>query len=165
MKYDDLISTLYSLVYPRMIDMKLKSSQRNSSLFKCPHGHKLIEADHTKRKLKNGSHYSSTSYNCDICHHSFANSLSWHCSCTDSGFDKCAACLVFQLYNIDNNALNLASRDREKQQIRCRRDTIHAFARLQHSLFRFLTGGAAEDNNNNNELDLLPARQQSPSSN
>ena len=137
-----------------MIDKQMKNS---SSVFKCPQGHKLIDADHTKRKRKNGLPYNSSGYNCDICHQSFSNGNSWHCSCTDSGFDKCVACLVFQLYNIDNPILKLASRDKEKQQERYRRETIRNIVRLPRGLFRLLTGSIDEDNDND-DLDLLALR-------
>ncbi|CAF2369905.1 unnamed protein product [Rotaria sp. Silwood2] len=166
-KYHDLVSTLYSVLYPKMIDIQLKncsSTVRNSSIFKCPHGHKLIEADNTKRKRKNGSVYSSSSYNCDICHHSFADGQSWHCSCTDTGFDKCVACLVFQLYNIDNNVLKLASQDKEKQQEHYRRGSIRNIVHLPRGIFRLLTGNMGE-NEDNNDSSLLPLRNRAPFSN
>jgi hypothetical protein len=137
-----------------MIDKQIKNS---SSIFKCAHGHKLIEADYTKRKRKNGSLYNSPGYNCDICHHSFSNGSSWHCSCTDTGFDKCVACLVFQLYNIDNPTLKLASQDKEIQQERYRRETIRNIVRLPRGLFRLLTGNLDEDNDSDG-LDLLALR-------
>jgi len=159
-----------------MIDIQIKSSsskQRTSSIFKCPHGHKLIEADHTKRKRKNGSNYSSPGYNCDVCHRSFSNGQSWHCSCTDTGFDKCIACFVFQLYNIDDDILKLANRDKEKRQERYTRETIRNIVRLPQGLFRLLTRTIDEDNDDDDDddddddeddddLDLLALRHQSP---
>ncbi len=45
-----------------MIDIQLKNSptiQETSSIFQCPLGHKLIDADRTKRKRKNGTVYST----------------------------------------------------------------------------------------------------------
>jgi hypothetical protein len=172
-KYDDLVGTLYSTIYPKMIEIQIKNSsskQRNSSVFKCPHGHKLIEADHTKRKRKNGLAYSSAGYNCDVCHHSISNGQSWHCSCTDTGFDKCVSCFVFQLYDIDNHILKLANRDKEKQQERYRRETIRNIVRLPHGLFRLLTRTMGDDNDDDDDddddedddLDLLALRHQSP---
>ncbi|CAF3627747.1 unnamed protein product [Rotaria sordida] len=163
-KYNDLVSTLYSVLYPKMIDIQLKncsSTLRNSSIFKCPHGHKLIEADHTKRKRKNGTVYSSASYNCDICHHSFPNGQSWHCSCTDTGFDKCVGCLVFQLYSIDNNILKLASEDKEKQQEHYRRGSIRNIVHLPRGIFRLLTGHMGE-NEDDDDSSLLALRHQPP---
>lgn len=178
-KYDDLVSTLYCVLYPKMIDIQIKnasSKQRNSAVFKCPLGHKLIEADHTKRKRKNGLAYASAGYNCDICHYSYSNGLSWHCSCTDTGFDKCVACFVFQLYDINDHILKLANKDKEKQQQRYRRETIRNIVRLPHGLFRLLTrtidhddgdddeddDDDDDDNDDNDDLDLLALRHQSP---
>ena len=171
-KYDDLVAALYSAVYPKMIEIQIKnasSKQRNSSVFKCPQGHKLVEADHTNRNRKNGLPYSSVGYNCDICHHSISSGHSWHCSCTDSGFDKCVSCFVFQLYDIDNHALKLANRDKEKQQERFRRETIRNIVRLPHGLFRLLTRTIGDDNDEDDDddddedddLDLLALRHQS----
>lgn len=157
-----------------MIEIQLKhmkSKSRNSSIFKCPSGHPLIEADHTKRKRKNGLAYSSIGYNCDQCHHSISQGVSWHCSCTDSGYDKCISCLIFQLYDIDNEVLKTASRDQEKHQERFRRETIRNIVRLPHGLFRLLTrtmddGGGDDDDDNeddvDDDLDLLALRHRSP---
>lgn len=171
MKYEQLVSTLYSLIYPKMIDIQMKHNKskfKSSSIFKCPSGHQLLEADHTKRKRKNGLPYSSMGYNCDICHQSISQGSSWHCSCTDSGFDKCTSCLVFQLYNLDNDVLKLASRDQEKQHERFRRETIRNIVRLPHGLFRLLTrtmdDGDDDDNDDDidDDLDLLALRHRSP---
>jgi methionyl-tRNA synthetase len=166
MKYDDLVSTLYSVLYPKMVDIQLKNTsmkQENSSMLKCPQGHKLIDADRTKRKRKNGSVYTSSGFNCDICHRSFSSGQSWHCSCTDSGFDKCVACLVFQLYNIDDNILKVACEDKEEQQQRYRRETVRNIVRLPHGLFRLLTGNIDEDeDDDDDDVDLLALRHQSP---
>lgn len=145
-----------------MIDTYLKNpslNQRNASVFKCPHGHKLIEADHTKRKRKSGASYSSPSYNCDVCHLSFPDGHSWHCSCTDSGYDKCVACLVFQLYNIDNKALKLAGQDREKQDEHHGGDAIRNMVHLPRGLFRLLTGNMDdEDEDEDPEIRTLRRR-------
>ncbi|CAF2066355.1 unnamed protein product [Rotaria magnacalcarata] len=162
-KYSSLVSTLYSVLYPKMVDIQLKtpsSNERNSSIFECPQGHKLIEADYTKRKRKNGSAYSSPSYNCDVCHHSFPNGQSWHCSCTDSGFDKCVACLAFQLYNIDNKILKLASQDREKQEEHYGGDAIRNIVHLPRGLFRLLTGNV-DDEDEDEDPDILALRRRS----
>jgi len=154
-----------------MIDIQLKNgsfTQRNSSIFKCPHGHKLIDADHTKRKRKNGLVYSSAGYNCDICHHSISDGQSWHCSCTNAGYDKCSACFVFQLYNLDNQVLKLASKDKEKQQARSRQETVRNIVRVPRGLFTLLTRDMDEedddDDDEEDEIDheLLTLRNRSP---
>ena len=177
MKYEQLVSALYSIIYPKMIEIQMKSNKsksRTSSIFKCPTGHPLIEADHTKRKRKNGLAYTSIGYNCDLCHRSISQGLSWHCSCTDSGFDKCISCLIFQLYDIDNDVLKAASRDREKHQERFRRETIRNIVRLPHGLFRLLTrtmdDGVDDDDDDDDEndddidddLNLLALRHRAP---
>ncbi|CAF2512098.1 unnamed protein product [Rotaria sp. Silwood2] len=155
-KYDDLVSTLYSELYPKMIDIKIKSSshiQEKSPIFKCPSGHPLIDADRTKRKRKDGSAYSSSGFSCDICHRSFSNGHSWHCSCTQSGYDKCVGCVVFELYDISNDALQIASQDNEEQQRRYRRQTIRNTVRLPRGLFRLLTGNMDEDEDDDDDDD------------
>ncbi|CAF1311611.1 unnamed protein product [Adineta steineri] len=163
-KYDDLVSALYSVIYPKMIDIQMKNSslnERKSSIFTCPKGHKLIEADHTKRKRENGLVYASSGFNCDICQHTFSNGQSWHCSCTDTGFDKCVACFVFQLYNLDDPILSLASQDKEKQQERSRRRSLRNTARLPRGLLHLLTQSIDEDDDHETDLDLLALRQRS----
>jgi hypothetical protein len=139
-----------------MIDIQLKNAsftQRNSSIFKCPQGHKLIDADHTKRKRKNGSVYSSAGFNCDICHHSISDGQSWHCSCTNSGYDKCSACFVFELYNLDNQVLKLASKDKEKQQARSRQETARGIVRVPRGLFALLTRNMDEEDDDDDDDD------------
>ena len=139
-----------------MIDMQIKNSsniQETSSIFKCPRGHKLIYADRTKRKRKDGTTYSTPGFNCDICHRIFSTGQSWHCSCTESGFDKCVGCVAFQLYEIDNEVLLLASRDNEQQQYCYRRHAaVRNTVRLPRGLFRLLTGSTDEDGDDDNEL-------------
>ena len=160
-KYEDLVSTLYSELYPKMIDIQLKTSpnfRETSSIFQCQYGHPLIDADRTQRKRKNGSVYTTPGFNCDICHRTFSNGQSWHCSCSESGFDKCVGCIVFQLYEIDNDVLQLASQDNEEQQQRYRRQTIRNTVRLPRGLFRLLTGSMDEDDS---ETDALGLRQRS----
>ncbi len=161
-KYDDLVSTLYSLLYPQMIDIQLKTSpniQETSPIFRCPFGHKLIDADRTKRQRKNGTVYSTPGFNCDLCHRTFSNGQSWHCSCSDSGFDKCVGCVVFQLYDIDDDILQLACQDNEEQQQRYRRQTIRNTVRLPRGLFRLLTGSMDEEDD---DADALALRHRSP---
>jgi hypothetical protein len=140
-----------------MIDIQRNSSpniQENTSIFKCPQGHQLIDADRTKRQRKNGTVYSTAGFNCDICHRSFSNGQSWHCSCAESGFDKCVGCIVFQLYDIDNDILHIASQDNEEQQQRYRRQTIRNTVRLPRGLFRLLTGSMDEEDDDADALAL-----------
>jgi len=161
-KYDDLVSTLYSVIYPKMIEIQLKNTpniQETSTIFKCQYGHQLIDADRTQRKRKNGSVYSTPGFNCDICHRTFSNGQSWHCSCSESGFDKCVGCIIFQLYEIDNDILQLASQDNEEQQQRYRRQTIRNTVRLPRGLYRLLTGSMDEEDD---DADALALRHRSP---
>jgi len=178
-KYDDLVSTLYSVLYPKMIEMQMKNAadkQEQSTAFTCPRGHKLIEADNTQRKRKNGLAYSSLGFNCDMCHHSFSNGPSWHCSCTNSGFDKCMSCFACELYDIDDETLKLATRDKEKQQQqRHHREAIRTLVHLPHGIFRLLNRTIGnndhdeddddddddDDDNDEDDLDLLALRHQS----
>ncbi|CAF0894062.1 unnamed protein product [Rotaria sordida] len=157
-KYEELVSTLYSEIYPKMIDIQLKNSSNlleTSPIFKCPLGHKLIDADRTKRKRKDGTAYSSPGFNCDICHRSFPHGQSWHCSCKQSGFDKCVGCVVFELYDIDNDTLRIASEDNEEQQHRYRRQTIRNTVRLPRGLFRLLTRSMDEDDDDDDTDDIV----------
>lgn len=145
-----------------MIEIQFKNSpniQETSKIFQCPSGHKLIDADRTKRKRKNGTVYSTPGFNCDICHRTFSNGQSWHCSCSDSGFDKCVCCIVFELYDIDNDILQLAGQDNEEQQQRYRRQTIRNTVRLPRGLFRLLTGSMDDDED---DTDALALRHRSP---
>ncbi|CAF1202728.1 unnamed protein product [Rotaria sp. Silwood1] len=153
-KYEDLVSTLYTELYPKMIDVQIKNSPNiieTSPIFKCHNGHPLIDADRTKRKRKDGSSYSSSGFSCDICHRSFPSGQSWHCSCAQSGFDKCVGCVVFQLYDIHNDALTLASQDNEEQQHRFRRQTIRNAVRLPRGLFRLLTSNMDDDDDDDDD--------------
>jgi hypothetical protein len=171
-KYDELVSTLYSLIYPVMIDTQLKSSSNiyeSSPALHCPQGHRLFDADASKRQRKNGTVYSTPGFNCDTCHRSFSTGQSWHCSCSDSGYDKCIACLVFQLYELDNDVLQQASQDNEDQQQRYRCRTLRNTVRLPRGLFRLLTGNLDDDDDdddrhehNNTAADALALRQHSP---
>ena len=100
-----------------MIEVQLKTNpnlQSTSPIFQCQHGHLLNNSDRTQRKRKDGSVYSTPGFNCDICHRTFPSGQSWHCSCSDSGFDKCVACIVFQLFEIKNDILQLACQDNEE---------------------------------------------------
>ena len=145
-----------------MIDIQLKTSpdiQETSSVFKCSQGHKLINADRTQRKRKNGTIYATPGFNCDVCHRTFSNGQSWHCSCSESGFDKCIACIALQLYDIDNDILQLASQDNEEQQQRYRRQTVRNTVRLPRGLYRLLTGSMDEEDD---DADALALRHRSP---
>lgn len=156
-KYEDLVSTLFSDLYPKMIDGQLKANpvlQSTSPVFQCQHGHQLINADRTQRKRKDGSVYSTPGFNCDKCHRTFPNGQSWHCSCSDSGFDKCVSCLVFELFEIKNDNLQLASQDYEDQQQRYRRQTIRNTVRLPRGLFRLLSGSIDDDDDETGSLHL-----------
>ncbi|UJR16059.1 hypothetical protein I4U23_002972 [Adineta vaga] len=158
-KYDDLVSTLYNVIYPKMIKVELKNSltnqQKNSSIFKCPQGHPLIEADHAQRKRRNGTVYSSAGFNCDICHHVFTQGSSWHCSCSNSGFDKCIACFVFQLYNLDDPNLKLANESREKQQQHSRQRTLRETVRSSRQLFQLLSENISDDDTDYDDDDQI----------
>lgn len=137
-----------------MIDIQLKSTPNiteNSQTFQCPSGHQLIEADRTRRKRKDGTLYSSSGFNCDICCRSFPNGPSWHCSCTQSGYDKCIGCVVFELYDIDNDVLKLAGNDNEEQQQRFRQQIVRNTVRLPRGLFRLLTGSMDDDDNDDTD--------------
>ena len=157
-KYDELVSTLYASLYPKIIETQIKSSaelQQSSPIFKCLNGHPLIDADATGRKRRNGSVYSSPGFNCDLCHRTFSTGRSWHCSCSDSGFDKCSACVVFQLYELNDQTLQQASRDYEEQQQRDRRRILRNTVRLPRGLFRLLTGNIENDDENERTVDSL----------
>ena len=156
-KYEELVSTLFSVLYPKMIEIQMQTSpnlRETSSTFQCPRGHPLIDADRSQRKRKDGSVYSTPGFNCDICHRSFSNGQSWHCSCSDSGFDKCVGCIVFQLYEIDNDTLQIAGQDNEEQQQRYRRQTIRNTVRLPRGLFRLLTGSIDDEDDDTDALTL-----------
>lgn len=143
-KHEELVSTLYSSLYPKMIDVHIEnnvSSREKPAAFKCPKGHDLVEADSAKRKRKNGTGYSSPGFNCDVCHKNFTEGTSWHCSCSDTGFDKCVACLTFELYSINDDVLRKASEDHEVYQQQ-QRSRIHSMFRLSSDLFRLLASGA-----------------------
>jgi hypothetical protein len=145
-----------------MIEIQSQNSPNTaetSSVFKCPQGHNLIDADRTKRKRKNGTVYFTPGFNCDICRRTFSSGQSWHCSCSDSGFDKCVGCIVFQLYDVDNDILQLASEDNEEQQARFRRLPHRNTVRLPRGLFRLLTGSLDEEDD---DADALALRHRSP---
>ncbi|CAF3440566.1 unnamed protein product [Rotaria socialis] len=152
-KYNDLVATLYAELYPKMIDMQLKSSpniKETSTIFKCPSGHSLIDANRAKRKRSDGSLYSSSGFSCDICHRSFPSGQSWHCSCTRSGFDKCISCIAFQLYDIDSDVLQLAGQDNEELRS-YRQQASHDTVHLPRGLFRLLTGSMDDDDDDDDD--------------
>ncbi|CAF1070602.1 unnamed protein product [Adineta ricciae] len=157
-KYDDLVKTLYSVIYPKMINIQLKnlsSNQQNAAIFKCPQGHTLIEADHTKRKRRNGVVYTSNGFSCDVCRRVFASGSSWHCSCTNGGYDKCIDCVVFDLYNLDDPVLKLASTDRVEQQERARQRSLRESARVSRELSQALTEHVSDDDIDDDDDDQV----------
>lgn len=156
-KYEELVSTLYSVLYPKMIEIQMKTSpnlREISPTFQCPRGHPLVDADRTQRKRKDGTIYSTSGFNCDVCHRSFSTGQSWHCSCLDNGFDKCVGCIVFQLYEIDNDTLHLANQDNEEQQQRYRRQRTRNTVRLPRGLYRLLTGSMDDEDDDTDALTL-----------
>ncbi len=69
--------------------------------FKCPQGHALELCDDERRRKDDGRKYPDEGFVCDICEKTFSDGLSWHCSCSEAGFDKCGACVAFNLQNIN----------------------------------------------------------------
>lgn len=77
----------------------MKYFSKDSTTFKCPNGHSLKLCDNSQRLRDDGGKYPQEGFVCDICEQTFPDGLSWHCSCSDNGFDKCGSCVAFNPQN------------------------------------------------------------------
>lgn len=123
-KYVKLSRRLRSIIYPKMIKLQqedLNARKKNSSSFLCPQGHRLIHASPAQRRQGNHTPYISEGFCCDVCDVSFSSGKSWHCSCSDGGFDMCDLCLVSKLYDLNDQSLvdaqELAGEERQNSRI------------------------------------------------
>lgn len=97
-----------------MIELKINDPFLNtdkSSPIHCPNGHKLIKATHDQRKRGAALTYSNPGFCCDQCLTNFPLGISWHCSCTNHGFDKCSTCMISELYNFNDPFLTEINED------------------------------------------------------